>query len=64
MTYGHRSRASAENHAATERAVARGSGTWGDYQAWRQLDPDSRFALIQQALKPANDIIDEFPLAL
>jgi len=31
---------------------------------WRQLDSESRFELIERALKPANDRIDAFPLAL
>ena len=64
MTYGHRTRASAANAAAVERALARASGTWGGFQAWRQLDSDRRFELVEQALKPANDLIDEYPLAL
>ena len=62
MTYGHSNRAPAENVVA--RALARASGTWGGYQAWRQLDADKRFELVEQALGcPANDL-DCFPVAL
>ena len=63
MAYGLSTRASAAS-TSVSRAVARASGTWGGYQAWRQLDPDHRLALIEDALKPANDCIDDFPLAL
>ena len=63
MTYGHRTRASAAN-SAVERALARASGTWGGYQAWRQLDADRRLELVEDALAPANDCIDTYPLAL
>ena len=62
MTYGQSNRAPAENVVA--RALARASGTWGGYQAWRQLDADKRFELVEQALGcPANDL-DRFPVAL
>ena len=63
MTYGQSSPASAES-AAVERALARASGTWGGYQAWRQLDPDLRLQAVEKALDAANDRIDPFSLAL
>jgi hypothetical protein len=48
-----------------EKALARASGTWGGYQAWRQLDPEERIELVEKALGcAANDCIDSFPLAL
>lgn len=31
---------------------------------WRALPPESRLSLVEQALKPANDLIDAYPLAL
>jgi predicted phage gp36 major capsid-like protein len=63
MAYGQSSPASAKND-LVERALARASGTWGGYQAWRQLDADVRLQLIEKALEAANDRIDPFPLAL
>jgi hypothetical protein len=63
MTYGHSTRALADS-AVVEKAMARASGTWGGYQAWRQLDPDRRLQVIEQALKPANDCIDAYSIAL
>ena len=64
MTYGHSTRAPADN-VLTQRAIDRAAGTWGGYQAWRKLDTAQRLELIEQALAvPANDIIDDFPLAL
>jgi hypothetical protein len=63
MTYGHSIRLPAEN-AAVKRALDRTHGTWGGYQAWKKLDVDCRLALVEQALTPANDVIDEFPVVL
>ena len=63
MTYGHSNRAPAMN-AAVERALARASGTWGGYQAWRQLDAEKRLELVEQALDCAANDLDCFPLAL
>ena len=63
MTHGHSNRAPAQN--AIEQALARASGSWGGYQAWRQLDSERRLKLVEQALGcPANDLVDSFPLAL
>jgi hypothetical protein len=33
-------------------------------RSWRALDADSRFAAIEKALRPANDLIDAYPMAL
>jgi hypothetical protein len=33
-------------------------------QGWRSLDENRRLALIEYALRPANDLIDAYPLAL
>jgi len=63
MTYGHSTRLSAEN-AAVQRALTRASGTWGGNQAWRELDADSRLALIDRVLRADNDFIDDLPVAL
>jgi hypothetical protein len=63
MTYGHSTRLSDEN-TTVQRALVRASGTWGGYQAWRLLDAERRLALVEEALDPANDLIDDFPVAL
>jgi hypothetical protein len=64
MTYGQCTRASNED-SPVRRALERASGTWGGYQAWRRLDADTRLEMVEEALcSPANDLIDEFPLAL
>lgn len=63
MTYGQCSPASA-NDPVIDRALARAAGTWGGYQAWRQLDADLKLQLVEKALEAANDRIDPFPLAL
>jgi len=64
MTYGHSSRAPAPS-ILVQKALARASGTWGGYQAWRQLDPEERLQLVEKALGcAANDCIDGFPIAL
>ena len=63
MTYGLSTRAPNDSDVVAK-ALARASGTWGGYQAWRQLDPDHRLELVELALKPANDRIDAYPLAL
>jgi hypothetical protein len=57
MIYGHSPRASAASD-TVKRALERASGMWGGYQAWHQLDPERRLALVEQMLNPANDLID------
>jgi hypothetical protein len=47
---------------AARAASARGPARFGH---WRMLDFDHRFEVVQQALKaPANDRIDDYPIAL
>ena len=62
MTYGLSTRVFVENGPAvraievqTLRSTAR---------SWRALDHEHRLFLVEQALKPANDLIDAFPIAL
>ena len=33
-------------------------------RSWRTLDANSRLAAVERALKPANDLIDAYPMAL
>jgi hypothetical protein len=63
MTHGHSTGASSRSSSVT-RALARAAGTWGGYQAWRQLDSDRRLELIEQALRTSDGLIDDFSLAL
>lgn len=60
MIHGHRIGAST----TLPRALARAAGTWGGYQAWRQLDPQVRLTLVERALRSSDGLIDEFSLAL
>lgn len=35
------------------------------FGSWRQLDPDRRLDLVEKALEaPANDLVDDYPVAL
>jgi hypothetical protein len=61
MTHGHSNRV--PGGSALDRALARASGTWGGYQAWRRLDAEKKFELVEQALG-CSDLDDCFPLAL
>ena len=64
MAYGLSTRASAAN-AAVARALSRASGTWGGYQAWRQLDAEKRFELVERARDcPPNHLTHSQPIAL
>ncbi len=55
--------ASAES-SALSRALSRAAGSWGGYQAWRQLDANRRLQLVEQALRTTDGLIDDFSLAL
>ena len=63
MIHGH-STGVCTRSAAVCRALDRAAGGWGGYQAWRQLDPDHRIQLVEQALKTTDGILDDFSLAL
>jgi len=62
MAYGHSIRAFIENGPSEQ--VARISALRSTARAWRALDEARRIELIERALHPANDCLDEFPLAL
>ena len=62
MTYGLSTRAFIEDGPAAQ--VAHASELRSTARAWQALDEACRLDLIEQALKPANDCIDAFPLAL
>jgi hypothetical protein len=64
MAYGLNPQLFVENGPAVTAAEAHGSRSSTVYRAWRALNPDRRFAIVEKALKPANDVIDDYPLAL
>lgn len=62
MTYGLSPRAFVEDGPEVQAMKIR--STYSTARSWRALDPDSRLAAIERALKPANDLIDAYPMAL
>ena len=56
MTYGHDRVLPAES--ATSPSLR------PQFTAWRKLDDRSRMKLVERELKPANDLIDGYPIAL
>jgi hypothetical protein len=62
MTYGLSTSAFIEDGPAA--LVAEVEAARSTARSWRVLDEAHRLALIERALKPANDRIDAFPLAL
>lgn len=62
MTYGLDTDVFIENGAAARVEQARLSRSTA--RVWTMLDRDRRLALVERALRPANDRIDEYPLAL
>jgi hypothetical protein len=59
MAYGLSTRAPSEDG-----PVARLIQTRSPVRSWHRLSEGSRLELIEQALRAANDRIDEYPLAL
>ena len=65
MAYGLNPRLFIENGPAVMAAEVRSPRSSMVYRAWRGLDGDRRLALVERALKPANDDgLDGYPLAL
>ena len=62
MAYGLSTRAPIADRASAN-AVA-GATPRSAARSWRALDEARRLALVERALRPANDRIDGFPLAL
>jgi hypothetical protein len=62
MIYGLSTRAFVEDGPTAQLERVRASHSTA--RSWRALDTERRFTLVQQALKPANDLIDGYPLAL
>ena len=65
MAYGLNPRLFVENGPTVEAQRARDISSTDSFRAWRKLNIDRRFALVEGALKsPANDLLDSFPIAL
>lgn len=64
MAYGLSRRLFVENGPTVTVAEAQSPRSSAVYRAWRDLNPERRIAIVERALKPANDFIDEYPLAL
>jgi hypothetical protein len=64
MAYGLNPELFIENGPAVTAADGQSPRSSTIYRAWRNLDRERRFAIVERALKPANDFIDEYPLAL
>jgi hypothetical protein len=65
MAYGLNTRLFVENGPAVKAAELRSARSSTVYRAWRGLDRDRRFAIVERALRPANDDgIDGYPVAL
>lgn len=62
MILGHNVRAFIEDGPAVQAIRVREARS--SARSWHALNPERRLALVEHALKPANDIIDDFPLAL
>jgi len=63
MTYGLSTRAFIEDGPAVH--VIQAQETRSTARSWQALDAERRLALIEQALSaPANDFLDEYPIAL
>jgi hypothetical protein len=62
MAYGLSTRAFIENGPAEQ--VAKLDSIRSTARSWRALSESCRLAAIEQALRAANDRIDEYPIAL
>jgi hypothetical protein len=62
MAYGHSTRAFIENGPVEQ--VAKVDAARSTARSWRALDAARRLEIVERALSPANDCIDEYPIAL
>lgn len=62
MTYGLSTRVFIEDGPTA--MVAQADAVRSTARKWRALDEAHRIALVERALRPANDRIDAYPLAL
>ena len=65
MAYGLNTRLFIENGPAIQAADARANSSSNAFLAWQSFDRERRLELVEKALKsPANDLVDEYPIAL
>jgi len=65
MAYGLNPRLFIENGPTVQAQQARETRSTDAFRAWRKLNIDRRFELVEGALRaPANDLLDTFPIAL
>lgn len=65
MAYGLNPRLFIEDGPTVEAQRAQRLRSTDSFRAWRKLNVDRRFELVEGALKaPANDLLDRFPIAL
>lgn len=65
MAYELNRRLFVEDGAAIQAADALSRSSSNAFRAWRGLDSDKRFAVVEDALKaPANDLVGFYPIAL
>ena len=64
MAYGLNPQLFIENGPAVTAAEGQRPRSSTLHRGWRDLDRERRFDVVERALKPANDLIDEYPLAL
>ena len=62
MIYGLSTRVFIEDGPAAQ--VINSKASHSTARSWRVLDAERRLALVERAMKPANDLIDAYPLAL
>ena len=62
MTYGLSTRAFIEDGPAVQ--AMRVQASHSTARAWYALDERRRLELVERALKPANDLVDGYPVAL
>ena len=65
MTYGLNTGLFVENGPAVLVAAGNSERSSVRFRAWRRLNPESRLRAVERALSaPANDLIDDLPVAL
>ena len=65
MTYGLNSGLFIEDGPAVSASKRYSERSSARFRAWRKLNPDHRLKIVERALSaPANDLIDDLPVAL